>query len=189
MWVLFAFLCCLKMFNIFSCAIDHSYKFWRNVHLNLLSIFKLGNLSFCYWVVSILFFCKLINFNWKLIILQYCSGFCHTLTWISHGCTCVPHPEPPSHHLPIDPSGSSQCTSPEHPVSCIEPELVIYFTYGNIHVSMLFSQIIPPSPSSTESKILFSTSVSLLLSHIYGQHYHLSKFHIYVLLWQKVKRN
>ena len=22
--------------------------------------------------------------------------FCHTLTWISHGCTCVPHPEPPS---------------------------------------------------------------------------------------------
>ena len=22
------------------------------------------------------------------------------LTWISHGCTCVPHPEPPSHLLP-----------------------------------------------------------------------------------------
>ena len=21
--------------------------------------------------------------------------FCHTLTWICHGCTCVPHPEPP----------------------------------------------------------------------------------------------
>ena len=28
--------------------------------------------------------------------------FCHTLTWISHGCTCVPHPEPPS-HLPPQP--------------------------------------------------------------------------------------
>ena len=28
------------------------------------------------------------------------SGFCHTLTWISHGCTCVPHPEPPSHLPP-----------------------------------------------------------------------------------------
>ena len=26
--------------------------------------------------------------------------FCHTLTWIRHGCTCVPHPEPPS-HLPL----------------------------------------------------------------------------------------
>ena len=23
--------------------------------------------------------------------------FCHTSTWIHHGCTCVPHPEPPSH--------------------------------------------------------------------------------------------
>ena len=44
----------------------------------------------------------LINFNWMLIILQYCSGFCQTFTWISHGCTCVPHPEPPS-HLPPHP--------------------------------------------------------------------------------------
>ena len=26
--------------------------------------------------------------------------FCHTLTWISHGCPCVPHPEPPSHLSP-----------------------------------------------------------------------------------------
>ena len=25
--------------------------------------------------------------------LQYCSGFCHTVTWISHGWTCVPHPD------------------------------------------------------------------------------------------------
>ena len=27
----------------------------------------------------------------------YCSGFCHTLKWIIHGFTCVPHPNPPSH--------------------------------------------------------------------------------------------
>ena len=26
------------------------------------------------------FFFKLIYFNWRLITLQYCSGFCHTLT-------------------------------------------------------------------------------------------------------------
>ena len=60
----------------------------------------------------------------------------------------TPFPSPsPSH-----PSGSSQCTSPEHPISCIEPGLVIYLTYDNIHVSMLFSQIIPPLPSQTESR-------------------------------------
>ena len=63
------------------------------------------------------------------------------------GCTCIPHPEPCSH-----PSGSSQCTSPEHPVSCIEPGVVIYFTYDNIHVSMPFSQIIPSLLFPTGSK-------------------------------------
>ena len=30
----------------------------------------------------------------------FCSGFCHTLKWNSHGFTCVPHPDPPS-HLPL----------------------------------------------------------------------------------------
>ena len=39
-------------------------------------------------------------FNWRLITLQYCGGFFHTLTWISHGCTCVPHPEPLSRLFP-----------------------------------------------------------------------------------------
>ena len=38
----------------------------------------------------------------RLITLQYCSCFCHTLTWISHGCTCISHPNPPS-HLPLYP--------------------------------------------------------------------------------------
>ena len=63
-------------------------------------------------------------------------------------------------------SGSSQCTSPKHPVSCIKYRLVIRFLPDSIHVPMPFSQIIPPSPSPTESKSLFYTSVSLLLSHI-----------------------
>ena len=63
--------------------------------------------------------------------------------------------------LPIPSYRAIPLTGPEHPVSCIEPGLVICFTYYNIHVSMLFSQIIPPSPSPTESKSLFYISVSL----------------------------
>ena len=97
-------------------------------------------------------------------------------------CMCSPSwiPLPPS--SPSHPSGSSQCTSPEHPVSCMKPGLVIHFIYDNLHVSMPFSSIIPPLPSPTESKRLFYTSVSLLLSHIQGYHYHLYKLHIYVLV-------
>ena len=40
--------------------------------------------------------------TWRLITSQYCSGFCHTLTRIRHGFTCIPHPDPPS-HLPLHP--------------------------------------------------------------------------------------
>ena len=87
---------------------------------------------------------------------------------------------PPS---PYHPSGSSQCTSPKHLVSCIEPGLATRFIYDIIHISMPFSQIISPSPSPTESKRLFYTSVSLLLSRIQGYCYHLSKFHIYALVY------
>ena len=72
---------------------------------------------------------------------------------------------PPS---PYPSSGSSQCTSPKHPVSWIEPGLVTRFIHDIINVSMPFSQISPPSPSPTESIILIYTSVSLLLSGTQG---------------------
>ena len=53
------------------------------------------------YICTTVLFCLFCFFlNWRLITLQYYSGFCHTLTWISHGHTCVPHPEPPSHLLP-----------------------------------------------------------------------------------------
>ena len=82
----------------------------------------------------------------------------------------------------VHPSGSSQCTSPKHPVSCIEPGLATHSIYDIIRISMPFSQIIPPSPSPTESKKMFYTLMSLLLSRIQGYCYHLSKFHIYALV-------
>ena len=112
-------------------------------------------------------------FNWRLITLPYCSGFCHTLTNESvmgvHVSPILNPPPPSLPHLPPSQSthsGLSLCSGFEHPVLGIELALVIYFTYGNIHVSLLFSQIIPPSLSPTESKSLFFISLSLLLSLI-----------------------
>ena len=65
------------------------------------------------------------------------------LPWVY---TCCPSwtPLPPA--SPYYPSGSSQCTSPKLPVSCIEPGLAIRFLYDIIHVLMPFSQIIPRFP-------------------------------------------
>ena len=56
--------------------------------------FHLNVLKFC---VICVFFFSFIFISWRLFTLQYCSGFCHTLIWISHGFTCIPHPDPPSH--------------------------------------------------------------------------------------------
>ena len=39
---------------------------------------------------------------WFFSFFFYCSGFCHSLTWISHEFTCILHPDPPS-HLPLYP--------------------------------------------------------------------------------------
>ena len=55
----------------------------------LLSVKKRWDLSA--WVF---FFFPIIFISWRLIALQHCSGFCHTLIRINHGSTCVPHPEP-----------------------------------------------------------------------------------------------
>ena len=85
--------------------------FWTTVSGRLLS----GKLKHTVFSLQNTFFFPFIFISWRLITLQYCSGFCHTLTWISHGVTCSPHPDPPlPPPSPPDPSGSSQCARPEH---------------------------------------------------------------------------
>ena len=82
-----------------------------------LSFFNLigGYFTFLWWVLPY------IDMN------QPCMYMCTSLSQ-------NPLPPPSSSH----PSGSSQCTGFECPVSCMELGLVIYFTYGNIHVSMYY---------------------------------------------------
>ena len=100
-----------------------------------------------------LFYYKFIYFNWRLITLQYCISFAIH----QHESTTGIHVFPILYH----PSGSPQCTSPKHSVSCIKPRLAICFLYDIIHVSMPFSQIISPSPSPTESKKDYSIHLCL----------------------------
>ena len=93
---------------------------------------------------------KFIYFNWRLLynivlVLPYINMNLPQVYTYSSSRT--PLPPPFLYH----PSALSQCTSLKHPVSCIELGLAIHFIYDIIHVSMPFSQIIPPSPSPTES--------------------------------------
>ena len=114
------------------------------------------------------------------LTLQYCIGFAIYQNESATGIHVFPILNPPPSSLPIP----SLWVVPVHqPVSCIEPGLATRFIYDIIHISMPFSQIISPSPSPRESKRLFYTSVSLLLSRTQGYCYHLSKFHIYALVY------
>ena len=104
------------------------------------------------------FICK---FWWKLfffLTLQYCIGFAIYQNESTTGIHVFPILNPPP--SPYHPSGLSQCTSPKHPVSCIKPGLETRFMYDIIHVSMPFSQIIPPSPSPRVQKTVLYISVS-----------------------------
>ena len=74
------------------------------------------------------------------------------------------HPEPPPTCLPPSPSRLSQSTDFGYPASYIRLPLDFCVTYSNVYVSILFSQIIPPSPP-IESKSLFFMPVSPLLPY------------------------
>ena len=145
---------------------EQSIVKWKQVYLERYTFLDQNKVHLRSWqqpqgagvVVSSFFF------FFFFFIFFICSGFGHTLKWISHGFTCVPHPDPPS-HLPLHPIplGLPSAPGPSTCLICLQPGLVICFTPDNVHVSMLFSWNIPPSPSPTESKRLFYTSVSLFL--------------------------
>ena len=77
-------------------------------------------LFFLFKTAFLFYFFPFIFIHWRLITFQYCSDFCHTLTQISHGFTCVPHPDPPSclplHPIPLGlPSAPALSTRLMHP--------------------------------------------------------------------------
>ena len=74
--------------NLFSFSLPLPLSFYRH-------------LSFFFVIWTFFSFLRIYLFDWRVITLQYCDGFCHTSVWISHRYTRVPpNPEPPS-LLPI----------------------------------------------------------------------------------------
>ena len=122
---------------------------------------------FCFIIFFLFFKYKFIYFNWRLITLQYCIGFAIHQRESATGVHMFPilNPSPTSLPVPslwVVPVHQPQ---PKHPVSCIEPGLVICFLYDIVHVSVPFSQIIPHSLSHRVQKTVLYICVSFAVSH------------------------
>jgi len=108
------------------------------------------------------------------LTLQYCIGFAIYQNESATGIHVFPILNPPP--SPYHPSGSSQCTSPKHPVLCIEPGLATCFIYDIIHISMPFSQSSHPLPQSPKDCsihqclfccLVYRVIVTIFLNSIY----------------------
>ena len=131
-----------------------SHKLPASLFLNL----SIWNEKLCCFF-KILF----IYFNWK-IVYNIVMAFAIHQRESAIGIHMPPASlnSPPT-FLPTLSLKLSQSNSPGCPASCIKLSLAIHSTYGNAHVSVLFSQLIPSSLSLTESRTLFFMSVHSLL--------------------------
>ena len=90
--------------------------------------FSLSHL-FCYFI-----------FIWRIIALHYGVGFCCIST---AQMQIHPHPlEPPSYLLPHPPR--AQSTGLRSLSHAANSPLAVCFAYGNVYVSMVLSQFVPP---------------------------------------------
>ena len=94
-------------------------------------------------------------FNWKVIVLRHCVGFCHTPTWTSHRYTCVPSlrnlsptPDPtrPSRLSQSPGLSSLRHTANSHWLS-ISHMIVIHF-HATLSVHPTLSFPLPPTSTS-----------------------------------------
>ena len=160
----------------YSTISAHSFTFSIYMRLHLMRFFKiesiwLGVVLWSTFSLSLLIgafkavsFLILFFFNWRIIALQHCVGFFHTLTWISH---MSPHfwmsfPSPTSSHpsrLLQNPSLSSLShAANSHWTSILH--MIVY-------IPMLLSPLVPhslsyPHPQIHKSVLYVCVSISAL---------------------------
>ena len=114
--------CSLHAWKPCSCPALRSKEEPRNNNRDINGL--LDRESFFFFLSEVktiyLFIFSFIFITWRLITSQHCSGFCHALTWISHGVTCIPQPDPhshlPLHQIPLGlPSAPAPSTCLMHP--------------------------------------------------------------------------
>ena len=147
--------------------IDCIQDFVANNIKNILIIeyFRLLYISFSFFLS---FF-----FNFKILY-----WFCHTLTWIYHGCICIPHPKHPSHLLPHPiPLGhpSSPASRTLYHASNLDWRFISHMMIYMFQCHSPKSSHPLPLPQSPKD---CSIHLSLLLFCIQDYRYHLSKFHV-----------
>ena len=153
-----------------------------NIYVNMSSgsffffLDKYLGMEWLHYMVGCMF-----NYFLKFILigglLQYCGGFCHT--WISYGCTCVPHPVSPSHLSPYPiPQGhpSALALSALSHASNLDwwpiPHMIIYmfqcYSLKSSHTCLL-----PQSPKVCSSylglfcRLTYRVIVTIFLNSIY----------------------
>ena len=167
----------------FKCSFLFFFLFWVEDHTwgrsrSISSAFFLS-----YYLLLILFyffnFYFILFFNFTILY-----WFSHISKWIRHRYTCVPHPEPssllPPHTIPLG-RPSAPAPSIQYYVSNLDWRLVSYM------ILYMFQYLFPksshPLPLPQSPKDCSIHQCSLLLSRTQGYCYHLSKFHIYALVY------
>ena len=132
-------------------------RFSNDGHSELCEVIPHCSFYFYLFILKIIY---LFIFNFIIIIFYFTIlyWFCHTSTCIHHGCTCVPHPEPPSHIPPHDSVDFWR-------VSGLLMILAMHFDPNALEVHLLLLEVILYSSYlySSIGHFLYDSSVSTFL--------------------------